>query len=201
MNSYQFIFPTPIAIFNLNRELHENEKEEFNKIFMDESIGNSISIEKYILEKENFVNLKKDILNLINTFINEIYQPVSNNISPYITQSWLNKTKQYEFHHAHTHQNSFLSCVLYLENEKNVSNYINFQKLNCEQIHIASKNFELNQIKSIKLNKHDILIFPSSLPHYVPMVTDDITRTSLAFNIFLKGNLGTYHHSNELILK
>jgi uncharacterized protein (TIGR02466 family) len=200
MNNYKFIFPTPIGIFNLKRELNENEKKELNKISMEENIGNSTSIESYVLENKNFCNLKKDILVFVNNFINDTYQPVLNNITPYITQSWINKSKQNEFHHAHSHQNSFLSGVLYLENEKNVLNCISFKKPTYEQIFIETKNIELQQQIVMKFNKHDIVIFPSHLPHHVPMVIDNITRTSLAFNIFLKGNLGFNKSKTELIL-
>lgn len=46
----------------------------------------------------------------------------------------------------------------------------------------------------------DLLIFPSSLIHDVPKVVGDKQRISIAFNSFLKGNLGDMSYSTELKL-
>ena len=43
-------------------------------------------------------------------------------------------------------------------------------------------------------------MFPSSLTHGVDTKEGNNTRISLAFNVFVKGNLGTYDSATELIL-
>ena len=48
----------------------------------------------------------------------------------------------------------------------------------------------------------DIILFPSYLQHAVKIRNiDKSTRTSLAFNVFVKGNLGNNYNLTELILK
>ena len=44
-----------------------------------------------------------------------------------------------------------------------------------------------------------IVIFPSSLTHMVEQTISDDTRVSLAFNTFLKGNIGNNFELTELI--
>jgi predicted 2-oxoglutarate/Fe(II)-dependent dioxygenase YbiX len=45
-----------------------------------------------------------------------------------------------------------------------------------------------------------LLLFPSSLTHMVQQVTADEDRISIAFNTFLKGNLGDNKDLTELKL-
>lgn len=47
----------------------------------------------------------------------------------------------------------------------------------------------------------DIIIFPSSLTHAVETKQGDNTRTSLAFNVFIKGTIGNNKSLTELHLK
>ena len=48
------------------------------------------------------------------------------NIKIYITQSWLNYTNFKQYHHAHSHNNSFVSGVFYLKADKNFD-FISFK--------------------------------------------------------------------------
>jgi hypothetical protein len=46
----------------------------------------------------------------------------------------------------------------------------------------------------------DIILFPSFLTHMVETKEEDNTRISLAFNVFIKGNIGNNKNLTELIL-
>ena len=46
-----------------------------------------------------------------------------------------------------------------------------------------------------------LILFPSHLTHQVPTTTSNDVRISLAFNTYLKGQLGVPGFANELILK
>ncbi len=45
---------------------------------------------------------------------NAYYYNNPNNITPYITQSWLNYTETNQYHHKHQHPNSLVSGVFYI---------------------------------------------------------------------------------------
>src|SRR5210317_846014 len=47
-------------------------------------------------------------------YFDEIIQ-ADNEVKPYITQSWINFTKENGHHHLHAHANSIVTAVLYIE--------------------------------------------------------------------------------------
>ena len=73
------------------------------------------------------------------------------------------------------------------------------------EIVITPKEFNLWNSDSwyFSVEPENILIFPSNLEHMVETVEDLDSRNvriSLAFNTFIKGKLGNYGTSTELIL-
>ena len=107
------IFPTPIYRSRLNREFTKKEINFFNKSQWRPNQHNRTSVDNYILENKNLINLKNDINVFIQDYFSKVIRPASK-VSPYITQSWLNITKEKEEHHRHDHVNSYLSGVLYI---------------------------------------------------------------------------------------
>ena len=193
------IFPTPIYTTNLNRDF---TKKELNLLINYKNIysnlGNKTSVDTTVLENINFKILKKE-LNLI---IKDYFEKVINtkdNITPYITQSWLNFTKKNEFHHSHKHPNSYISGVLYIDvDEKN--DKIFFSKNNYEQIYLSRKDYNLYNSDSwwLSVKTGDVVLFPSSTEHSVSTKNDDNIRVSLAFNVFIKGKIGDKYNLTEL---
>ena len=122
------IFPTPIYFSNINRKLTNEEKKfvNFNKKLLMKNEGNYTSTNNYILENEKLKNIKEFLGVLVKNYFDNIVSP-SENITPYITQSWLNYTKKGEFHHTHCHPNSYISGVFYIESDK--GDGISFNKI------------------------------------------------------------------------
>ena len=54
---------------------------------------------------------------------------------------------------------------------------------------------------AVRMEKHDLLMFPSDISHYVDNNMSDKPRHSIAFNAFVKGQLGEYDRSNLLMIK
>ena len=52
---------------------------------------------------------------------------------------------------------------------------------------------------SVPVENGCLIIFPSSLYHYVKINETTNTRTSIAFNSFVKGNIG-FQNGSEIIL-
>ena len=71
----------------------------------------------------------------------------------------------------------------------------NFIQITARETNVFNKN---NQ--SISVNTGDLVIFPSELYHRVNTVKDEKCRTSLAFNVFIKGSVGMTSKLTKLIL-
>jgi len=196
------IFPTPIYFTKLDRKFKKQEIkifELYRKKFIP-NIGNKTSINNYILELKEFKELKKDINLIIQDYFNKVID-TSNKIIPYITQSWLNYTDQNQYHHKHSHPNSLVSGVLYINaDEKN--DRIQFFNDKHETIDIEVKDYNLFNSKSwwFPVKTGELILFPSSLKHMVDIKKGNNTRISLAFNVFIKGKLGNNRKLTELIL-
>jgi uncharacterized protein (TIGR02466 family) len=196
------IFPTPIYTSKLNRQLSKEELSFINKNKLDVyiNIGNTISNDKNILENEVFKNLKDDLYLRVKDYFDRIVSS-SNNITPYITQSWLNYTETNQFHHKHQHPNSLVSGVFYINCHEEYDR-IKFFKDNYKSIVVDVENWNLynSETWSFPVKTGDIILFPSSLSHMVETKQGNNTRISLAFNVFVKGIIGNEENLTYLKL-
>ena len=104
------------------------------------------------------------------------------------------------YHHIHKHPNSFFSGVFYLKTLGR-NDRLEFQS---EDMFSAMFDIEhYNEFNSktqwINIEKHDLLLFRSSLSHNVPTnkTTDD--RISLSFNTWVSGTVGKEQDKTEVI--
>jgi uncharacterized protein (TIGR02466 family) len=196
------IFPTPIYISKLNRELTNKELSFIDKIKLDcnKNEGNITSNNNYILNEKPFTNIKKELDLKVQDYFNKVISP-ANNITPYITQSWLNYTETNQYHHKHQHPNSLVSGVFYI-NCHEEHDKIKFFNDTYKTIKPEVKDWNIWNSESwwFSVKTGDIILFPSSLTHMVETKEGDNTRISLAFNVFIKGNIGNNKNLTELIL-
>jgi uncharacterized protein (TIGR02466 family) len=198
------IFPQPVYIEHFKRSLSEEENKfiENQKKLTNKNVGNFSSIESYVLEKKEMQKLKNDLLLGINNFINKIICPL-NKIEPYITQSWLNWTSKNEFHHSHSHPNSFISGVFYIDVDEKVDS-ISFykEKYDFFKMYNDPKNdnvFNTNLI-NLSVKKGMLILFKSDLQHAVHSKLNENVRMSLAFNTFIKGTWGSKSELTEITI-
>jgi uncharacterized protein (TIGR02466 family) len=196
------IFSTPIYISKLNRDLTKEEIFFINDCKSDiyKNEGNATSNDNYILNNKLFKNLKTDLDLIVQDYFNKVISP-SNNIKPYITQSWLNYTETNQYHHKHSHSNSLVSGVLYINCNKE-HDKIKFFNDNYKTIKLEVKDYNIWNSETwwFSVKTGDIILFPSSLPHMVETKEGNNTRISLAFNAFIKGNIGDKKNLTELML-
>lgn len=197
------IFPTPLYLSNLNRKLTTSELKFIDKNKKDyyKNEGNITSSNNYILNEKTFKRLKLDLDLRIDDYFNKVICP-SDNITPYITQSWLNYTEKKEYHHKHAHPNSLVSGVLYLNCDEKFDKIIFFKNNSYNTIQPEYKNFNLwnSDTWYIPVKTGDIIMFPSSLTHMVETKEGNNTRVSLAFNVFVKGSFGNEKKLTKLVL-
>jgi uncharacterized protein (TIGR02466 family) len=197
------VFPIPVAVTELGRDFTDTELSFINsalKSTMPNS-GNSISTDKHIVRNPEMKDLESFILDKLNIFLSETNPPKDNGPEIYITQSWLNFVKQNEHHHFHYHPNSFISGVFYIDAKLN-NDKIWFTNPRMPAIQYPTDNWTIFNSEEcfFAVNTGTLLLFPSYLMHQVKTKIENENRISLAFNTFLKGNLGSEEHLTELII-
>jgi uncharacterized protein (TIGR02466 family) len=196
------IFPTPIYISKLDRELTPLELKFVDKNKKDsfKNEGNLTSNNNYILNEKPFANLKKELDLRVKDYFEKVLS-ITDSVTPYITQSWLNYTETNQFHHKHAHPNSLVSGVFYINCDDKFDK-IKFFNNNYQTIQPEIKSWNLWNSESwwFPVKNEDIILFPSSLTHMVETKEGTNTRISLAFNVFIKGTVGVNKNLTELIL-
>jgi uncharacterized protein (TIGR02466 family) len=196
------IFPTPIYISKIDKELTPLELKFVDKNKKDfyKNDGNITSNNNYILNEKPFANIKKQLDLRVQDYFDKVISP-ANNIKPYITQSWLNYTEKNQYHHKHSHPNSLVSGVFYI-NCHEEHDKIKFFNDTYKTIKPEVKDWNMWNSESwwFPVKTGDVILFPSSLTHMVETKQGDNTRISLAFNVFIKGTVGNNKNLTELII-
>jgi uncharacterized protein (TIGR02466 family) len=195
----ELLFPTPVLFTNIERPFTAAEWAVFNAQEFRKNSGNQIGTNTYVLDHPALKNLRDEIWTVCNNFFQDIYKPLPS-VELYITQSWLNKTKQGEYHHTHTHGNSIISGSLYIQTVEQDS--ITYHRTQQNQINIDATEFNQFNSKSWWYPVHvgDISVFPSTVMHGVDVVEAPGTRITLAFNTFVRGQLTVAGTLNELTI-
>ena len=202
-SNIQSIFPVPIYTTKMNRAFTKKElqfvKEQKNHTY--KNTGNFTTYDSYILNKKEFKNIKKFLERCCKDYLEKIICS-KNNISLYITQSWLNYTEESQFHHKHEHPNSVVSGVLYLDTDKKTDQIVFSHPIRYQQIQPDVGKFNIWNSDSwwIPVETGELFMFPSSLTHQVVTKKGNNTRISLAFNTFYKGTLGSEDRLFELTI-
>ena len=198
------LFPTAVGKFTLDREFTKQELKFVEEAERRPNMGNQTSVNNYVLKEKPLKKLGDFLLESANKYFAEVYKP-KDNVKLYITQSWLNYTKEGQYHHTHEHPNSFASGVLYFDADFDTDK-IFFHKKGYQQIKLPTEKFEWYNSDSwfFQVKTGDIIMFPSSLTHNVETKKGENRRVSLAFNTFPVGYLGeeesltALHTSNPL---
>ena len=194
------IFQTPIYFSKLNRKLTKKELSFIKKTALNayKNEGNTTSNNTYILNQKVFNNLKTELDLIIQDYFNKVICS-ADNITPFITQSWLNYTETNQYHHKHAHPNSLVSGVFYINCDEQFDK-IKFHSETYKAIKPAIKKWNLWNSESwwFSIKTGDIIMFPSSLTHSVEIKKGNNTRISLAFNVFIKGTFGSNKELIEL---
>ena len=197
------LFPQPVYFSNIKRALTKAETNVINqckeKTF--QNVGNLFSDENYILENPILKNINKELYKIVLDYFNKIVC-TSNSITPHFTQSWLNYTKSDEYHHRHSHNNSYVSGVFFIDANKDMDS-IKFYKTDPAGIVLEVGTYNTHNATSwwYPVETGDVVLFPSSLSHGVDRKKGKNTRTSLAFNVFFTGTIGDKKGLTELIFK
>lgn len=184
------LFPKAVGSFQIGRDLTETEIKFIKDQPTRSNMGNTTSVDNYILEAKKLKDIRKFIEASLNEYFISVYSP-KNDVKLRITQSWCNYTEPGQFHHKHEHPNSFISGVFYPQANKETDK-IYFYNNNYQQIKIPPKEWNTWNSESwwLEAEQGGLYIFPSGLTHMVETVQGTQTRISLSFNTFPVGMVG-----------
>ena len=207
------LFSTPVLVTNIGRDFTKDELQLLLSdipMWKDISTGESNHRSKELCLFDKFADNKglKDIKSFceqqFDFYLKEIEGIDTNIAGLKITQSWLNVNKPGEYHHIHTHPNSYLSGILYIKCLPD--DHINLEKPS--QMPSITINFPIKKMTQWNttgirqtITEGDLILFPSWIPHYVNVNETKETRVSFAFNTFPIGEMGKYSSVSQLFLK
>jgi uncharacterized protein (TIGR02466 family) len=191
----QPLFPIPIGITHIDKVLNKKILEfiKIKQLKFIKNAGNSISSDRYILENDELSDIKKVLTDYVNEYFQEVVIP-GKDMKLYITNSWINVSKNGESHHAHKHPNSIVSAILYIDTCE--GDTVSFIKERNEVF--GNLSFGNNVTKwgaptwTVPAMVNTLVMFPSTLPHLVIPRPNTFTgtRISLSFNTWFKGTIG-----------
>jgi uncharacterized protein (TIGR02466 family) len=196
MVTWEAIFPTPIMRTNIGRNFTDEENGFFEKMqgAPVPNVSNVRSADTHVLDAPEMQTIRSFAMEHISQYARKIISS-DPKLEFYLTQSWLNYTQIGQSHHRHVHTNSLISGVLYVNAKKEVDG-ICFYRNSGAQILVTHEYVNWYNAPSwcFNVGVGDVVLFPSNLTHGVEQTTGEHTRISLAFNAFVRGQIGSEEH-------
>lgn len=184
------IFPTPLLIVpyeeSIDKELAFLKTISYRE---QKQNGNFRSDDSYLLRNEEFKNIKTFLSESVDKFTKNVLNSKQRLV---ITQCWANRNPKGSKHHEHVHPNSIISGVMYFQmNEKLPP--IQFAKSIQDGMKLDPVQYNHVNAESFMLpcKPGELILFPSSLKHSVPINVGDEDRISVSFNTFSIDVLGS----------
>ena len=184
------IFPTPLLITKYEGSLVDELKHIHTLDWVKQNYNKNFkSKDTYLLDHEQFKNIKNFIYESLNKFTKNVFESDQRLV---VTQCWLNKNPKGSKHHEHVHPNSIISGVFYFRQDPKLPP-ISFSKSIQNAMKLDPKKY--NNLNSetflLPCTDGELILFPSNLKHSVPINEGDEPRISMSFNTFSIDTLGS----------
>jgi len=195
------IFPTPVMTSHIERDFTTDEIKYIRKLraTTNPNVGNVRSVATHVLDAPEMKAIRSIVAEHVNRYAWKIISADPRHTF-FITQSWVNFTDHGQSHHRHIHTNSLISGVLYIEAKKEVDSICFYRSGIAAQILVS--DVQTNEYNApswkFRVGVGDLILFPSELSHNVEQTTGEHTRISLAFNAFVRGDIGSAEQLNSL---
>jgi uncharacterized protein (TIGR02466 family) len=205
------LFPIPVLVNMLPEELGSItnwlfQQELLGKESVDEANYGQRSKNSYILDEPECNDLKKFILDNVQTFATHY---MGYDYAQYMFgQSWISVKYPGQHHTMHTHPNRLISGVFYFGEPVEATPAITFHDggANPKTPLLRPRKHHPKNIKptvvmdsfNVPFIPGQLVIFPSYLQHSVPRNETDRARYSLAFNSIPTYGLGDERELTEL---
>lgn len=186
----QQLFPTPVGMFNLGRPFTDEEMLFVRGQETRSNQGNTTTVDTFVLRDPVMTPLRDWIEDCVGEYFKTTRNP-KGDAHLRITQSWFNYSQQGQWHHKHSHHNSLVSGVFYVNT--NLNDRIYFHRPGgWQQIKFLVQDWNLYNTDTwwFEAVPGRLILFPSSLEHEVHPVTGEDVRISMSFNTFPVGEIG-----------
>ena len=196
------LFAEPYFVMNIKDAISPKQVKFIQSLEMIENQVNKISKELYLFDLPEMRSIKKAVDEALATFAREV-MGISHKLD--VTQSWSLINPPGVGMHAHTHSNSLISGSLYYAPMPDPPGNMIFERTNgYRQIEMAVDSARTNvyntQRNAIVPKEGDLVLFASSILHFVETNHSQQNRYSIAFNTFPRGKIGDYRDVSELKL-
>ena len=202
MATWDAIFPTPVMRSNIGRSFTEEELKFFEMLWAasQANVTNFRSADTHVLDAPEMQSIRSVVAEHVNQFGWKVISAHPKHTF-YITQSWVNFTQPGQSHFRHMHTNSLISGSLYIYVKKEVDSICFYRNSPAQLLVTDDQTNPYNTpIHRVSVDVGDLVLFPSSLLHDVETTTGGHIRVSLAFNAFIKGELGSEERLNHLTI-
>ena len=194
------IFPPPVLITKYENSIEEAFKFIKNLRYIEQKENSNFkSDDTYLLKHKELSKINDFISQSLNKYTQKVLNTKQRLV---VTQAWTNRNPPNSKHHEHVHPNSILSGVFYFRQSKTLPP-IQFNKSIQDGIKLNPEKY--NQLNSetflLPMVDGELVLFPSSLRHSVPLNKGNEERYSMSFNTFSIDELGSRDSLTHLNLK
>ena len=194
------VFPTPVQIYKYEDSI-EKELKHVEGIEWKQQVANANfkTKDSYLTKHEQLKYLTSFFKECIDDYCNTIINSEQRLV---ITQLWGNRNPKGSKHHEHVHPNSIISGVFYLRQDPKLPP-IQFSKSNQHAMKLDPKKYNNFNAETFLLpcTAGELILFPSSLRHSVPVNMGEEERISLSFNTFSIDVLGSEENLTHLDIR
>ena len=198
----QALFAEPYFRADLSSAISPEQVRFIKDLAMIRNQTNLISENLYIFDEPELASIKEAVHEAL-----EVYAKTVLGIDQklYVTQSWSLINEPNVGMHGHSHSNSIVSGSLYYTDlPEPVSGMVFDKHRMYQQIELRPdkerQNIFNTPMNILRPKKGEIILFSSSLQHYVEPNVSNEPRYSIAFNSFVRGKLGDFRDVSELEL-
>lgn len=194
------LFSKPVYISKI--DIAKKTKEDVKKLDFYNPVNSvgQISNDTYLLDNEPFLQLKEEIEKKIYDYVHNVLEFAG--VEFYVTNSWVTVHDTDDFAPVHVHSNSIFSGTLYINIPKDDESVFQLHAPDTHKLcglfqpNLKKYNIWNSAVSRIKPETGTIILFPSDLSHSTtPMTSKNEQRYCLAFNVFIKGELGYQENS------
>ena len=182
----------------------ESVQRAMDTMSFRKSLNNDTTVNQFVLDEPEFVELKDFCEFCIAKYMHDVLHVTNHKMV--ITQSWGNCTPNAHSHPKHYHLNSIISGVYYVKSGDEAPPIV-FDTIRQDPFPIRPEsdpalgtNEFMNDSYSFPASTGHLVIFPSTLHHYVPRNEGQEDRVSISFNTFPKLPVGSHDNSTLLTI-
>ena len=196
------LFAEPYFITNIADAISDKQIAFIKNVQMQKNQENHISEELYLFERPELRSIKKAVHEALDTYAREV-MGVAHRLE--VTQSWSLMNPPGVGMHAHTHSNSLVSGSLYYAPLPDPPGNMVFERITgYRQIELEvvteRQNVYNTPRNAVVPKQGDLVLFASSILHFVEVNQSTQDRHSIAFNAFPRGTIGNFRDVSELKL-